>query len=151
MLGALARTAGIGREVLEDVLRAAVPKSTWRQTSECRPGYDAVETVFSVEPLGAPTLPVLTGNEVTGLGLVHGGLDTYIAYPMTPTSNLLHFLAERAEDLSIKVLHPENEISVVMMALGLAYAGKKAAVGTSGGGFCLMTEGLSLAGMAEPR
>lgn len=150
MLGALARTAGIGREVLEDVLRAAVPeKHLEANLRVAGRGYDAVETVFSVEPLGAPTLPVLTGNEVTGLGLVHGGLDTYIAYPMTPTSNLLHFLAERAEDLSIKVLHPENEISVVMMALGLAYAGKKAAVGTSGGGFCLMTEGLSLAGMAE--
>jgi 2-oxoglutarate ferredoxin oxidoreductase subunit alpha len=47
------------------------------------------------------------------------------------------------------VVHPENEIAVILTALGFATAGKKAAVGTSGGGFCLMTEGLSLAGMAE--
>jgi len=150
MLGALARVAGIGREVLEDVLRESVPaKHLDANLRVAGRGYDAVDQVFSVEPLGVPALPVLTGNEVTGLGLVHGGLESYVAYPMTPTSNLLHYLASHAEDLSIKVLHPENEISVIMMALGLAYAGEKAAVGTSGGGFCLMTEGLSLAGMAE--
>ncbi|MDV2480605.1 2-oxoacid:acceptor oxidoreductase subunit alpha [Methanoculleus sp. Wushi-C6] len=150
MLGALARVAGIGREVLEDVLRESVPaKHLDANLRVAGRGYDGADRVFSVEPLGGPALPVLTGNEVTGLGLVHGGLESYVAYPMTPTSNVLHFLANHAEGLAIKVLHPENEISVILMALGLAYAGEKAAVGTSGGGFCLMTEGLSLAGMAE--
>lgn len=150
MLGALARVAGIRRKVLEDVLRESVPaKHLESNLRVAGRGYDAAGDVFTVEPLDAPALPVLTGNEVTGLGLVHGGLESYVAYPMTPTSNLLHFLAERAEDLSIKVLHPENEISVILMALGLAYAGEKTAVGTSGGGFCLMTEGLSFAGMSE--
>ncbi|HOV52171.1 MAG TPA: pyruvate ferredoxin oxidoreductase, partial [Methanothrix sp.] len=52
-------------------------------------------------------------------------------------------------DFGLKVVHPENEIAVILMAQGFAYAGIKAAVGTSGGGFCLMTEGVSLAGMAE--
>lgn len=150
MLGALARVAGIDREILEDVLRAAVPEkhldSNLRVAAR---GYSAVESVFSVKPLDAPALPVLTGNEAAGLGLVYGGLDTYVAYPMTPSSGVLHFLAGRAEDLGIRVIHPENEISVILMALGLAYAGKRAAVGTSGGGFCLMTEGLSFAGMSE--
>jgi len=58
-------------------------------------------------------------------------------------------MARNAPDFGLKVIHPENEIAVVLMAQGFAYAGVKAAVGTSGGGFCLMTEGLSLAGMAE--
>ncbi|PKL62939.1 MAG: pyruvate ferredoxin oxidoreductase [Methanomicrobiales archaeon HGW-Methanomicrobiales-2] len=150
MLGALTRVAGIGREVLEDVIRGSVPaKHLEANLRVAGRGYDAAGDVFTVEPLERPSLPVLTGNEVTGLGLVHGGLESYVAYPMTPTSNLLHFLAGHAEDLAIKVLHPENEISVILMALGLAYAGEKAAVGTAGGGFCLMTEGLSLAGMSE--
>ncbi|ABN57957.1 MULTISPECIES: 2-oxoacid:acceptor oxidoreductase subunit alpha [Methanoculleus] len=150
MLGALARVAGIGREVLEDVLRATVPeKHLEANLRVAGRGYNAVGGVFTVEPLDAPALPVLTGNEVAGLGLVHGGLDSYVAYPMTPSSSLLHFLANRAEDLAIRVIHPENEIGVILMALGLAYAGEKTAVGTSGGGFCLMTEGLSLAGMSE--
>ena len=150
MLGALARVAGIGEDILEDVLRSSVPeKHLPANLRVARRGYDAVEGVFTVEPVDAPALPVLTGNEAAGLGLVHGGLESYVAYPMTPTSNLLHYLAGHAEDLAIKVIHPENEISVILMALGLAYAGERAAVGTSGGGFCLMTEGLSLAGMAE--
>jgi 2-oxoglutarate ferredoxin oxidoreductase subunit alpha len=150
MLGALARVAGIGHDVLDEVLHKSVPaKHLDSNLRVAGRGYDAVEGVFTVEPLEGPELPVLTGNEVTGLGLVHGGLESYVAYPMTPTSNILHFLANRAEDLSIKVLHPENEISVILMALGLAYAGEKAAVGTAGGGFCLMTEALSLAGMSE--
>jgi len=150
MLGALAQVAGIDRDLLEAVLRESVPaKHLEANLRVAGRGYDAVENVFTVEPLDAPTFPVLTGNEAAGLGLVHGGLESYVAYPMTPSSNLLHFLAEHAEDFSIKVLHPENEISVILMALGLAYAGEKAAVGTSGGGFCLMTEGLSFAGMAE--
>ncbi|CVK31513.1 2-oxoacid:acceptor oxidoreductase subunit alpha [Methanoculleus bourgensis] len=150
MLGALARVAGIDQEIYEDVLRATVPaKHLEANLRVARRGYDAAGEVFTVEPLAAPPLPVLTGNEATGLGLVHAGLESYVAYPMTPSSNLLHFLAGRAEDLAIKVIHPENEISVILMALGLAYAGEKAAVGTSGGGFCLMTEGLSLAGMSE--
>ncbi len=150
MLGALARVAGIDRPIYEDVLRESVPaKYLEANLRVAGRGYDAVWEVLSVEPLDAPALPILTGNEASGLGLIHGGLESYVAYPMTPTSNLLHFLANHAEDLAIKVLHPENEISVILMALGLAYAGEKAAVGTSGGGFCLMTEGLSLAGMAE--
>ena len=68
---------------------------------------------------------------------------------MTPSSGVLHFLAGVAGEFSIKVVHPENEIAVILMAEGFAYAGKKTAVGTSGGGFCLMNEGMSLAGMAE--
>jgi 2-oxoglutarate ferredoxin oxidoreductase subunit alpha len=81
--------------------------------------------------------------------MVKGGLDAYVSYPMTPSSSLLHFLAEHQEKFGITVVHPENEIAVILMALGFAYAGKRSGVGTSGGGFCLMTEGLSLAGMAE--
>ena len=81
--------------------------------------------------------------------MVKGGLDAYVSYPMTPSSTLLHFLAEHQEKFGITVVHPENEIAVILMALGFAYAGKRSGVGTSGGGFCLMTEGLSLAGMAE--
>lgn len=150
MLGALAQVAGIKPAVYEDVLRASVPeKHLEANLRVARRGYDSAEEAFVVEPLDAPALPILTGNEATGLGLVYGGLESYIAYPMTPTSNLLHYLARHAEDLAIKVLHPENEISVILMAFGLAYAGERAAVGTSGGGFCLMTEGLSLAGMSE--
>jgi 2-oxoglutarate ferredoxin oxidoreductase subunit alpha len=68
---------------------------------------------------------------------------------MSPTSNILHFLAGYADDLHIRVIQPESEIAVILMALGCSYAGTRTAVGTSGGGFCLMTEAISLAGIAE--
>jgi 2-oxoglutarate ferredoxin oxidoreductase subunit alpha len=98
---------------------------------------------------GKKPLPIITGNQAISLGLVKAGLGAYIAYPMTPSSSILDFMARYAREFGLKVIHPESEISVMLMAQGFAYAGVKAAVGTSGGGFCLMTEGLSLAGMAE--
>ena len=91
----------------------------------------------------------MTGNQAISLGLIKAGLGAYVAYPMTPSSSILDFMAKSAQKFGIKVVHPESEIAVMLMAQGFAYAGVKAAVGTSGGGFCLMTEGLSLAGMAE--
>ena len=68
---------------------------------------------------------------------------------MTPASSIQHYLAKISQGTAIKVVQPENEITVINMALGCAYAGKRAAIGTSGGGFGLMHEGFSLAGMAE--
>jgi len=96
-----------------------------------------------------PPRPLLTGNQAISLGLIRAGLGAYVAYPMTPSSSVLDLMASYAGDFGLKVIHPESEISVMLMALGFSYAGIKSAVGTSGGGFCLMTEGLSLAGMAE--
>ena len=149
IIGAFAKAAGIQWDVIEEVFSRHLPKETAKNLSVARKAYDVAQTKRVVPVIGPGHLPVITGNEAMGLGLIHGGLDAYISYPMTPTSNLLHFLAEQAPHLPITVVHPENEIGVIIMALGFAYAGKKAAVGTSGGGFCLMTEGLSFAGQAE--
>lgn len=91
----------------------------------------------------------LSGNEAIALGLVAGGLKAYIAYPMTPSSSILHTLADWQEQANIFVKHAEDEIGVVNMALGMSYAGIRSACGTSGGGFCYMTEAVGLAGVAE--
>lgn len=149
IIGAFARAAGIEWRLLEEVFTRQIPKALPLNLTIARQGYDASRECCRIPPLKNFPLPVLSGNEAIGLGLLHGGLDAYVAYPMTPTSNILHFMAEVAEAHDLIVFHPENEIAVIMMALGLGYAGKKAAVGTSGGGFCLMTEGLSLSGMNE--
>ncbi|KUG20381.1 MAG: 2-oxoacid:acceptor oxidoreductase subunit alpha [Methanomicrobiaceae archaeon] len=150
MMAAFCRAAGIDRELLESVFRRSIKeKYIDVNLRVAERAYGAIDEVFRIPGLGQTGLPALTGNEAIGLGLVRGGLDTYIGYPMTPTSNLLHFLAEHTRAFPVRVIHPENEIGVMLMALGSAYAGNKTAVGTSGGGFCLMTEGLSLAGMSE--
>ncbi len=91
----------------------------------------------------------LTGNEAIGLGAYAGGMDMYFAYPMTPSSSILHLLASNAEDFGIAVVHPENEIAVMNMAIGAASVGARVAVGSSGGGVALMEEAMSLAGMSE--
>ncbi|WP_456467679.1 2-oxoacid:acceptor oxidoreductase subunit alpha [Archaeoglobus sp.] len=89
---------------------------------------------------------VVSGSEAIALGMVRAGLKCYYAYPMTPASSILHYLAKKKFALAVQ---PENEIAAIMMAIGSAFAGKRSAVGTSGGGFALMTESISLAGMAE--
>lgn len=149
IIGGFAKAAGIGWETVEDVFFAHIPKGTDQNLRVARRAYDLLTTVHPISPCDNPPVPLLSGNEAIGLGMVKGGLEAYVSYPMTPSSSLLHFLAEEQERLGITVVHPENEIAVILMALGFASAGKRAAVGTSGGGFCLMTEGLSLAGMAE--
>ncbi len=88
------------------------------------------------------------GNGITN-GAIKSGLDVYYAYPMTPATSVLTELAEKQIAGNYLVLELENEISVVGAAIGSAITGAKAMVGTSGGGFDLMTEFLSTAGIAE--
>ena len=149
IIGGFAKAAGIEWDVVEAVFKAHIPKGVDLNLSVAKKAYDQGEKVHPVIKGLKPPRPLLTGNEAIGVGMVKGGLDAYVSYPMTPSSSLLHFLAEHQEKFGITVVHPENEIAVILMALGFAYAGKRSGVGTSGGGFCLMTEGLSLAGMAE--
>jgi 2-oxoglutarate ferredoxin oxidoreductase subunit alpha len=149
IIGAFAGAAGIPFPVLDAVFRRQIPKGLEKNLAVARKGYEAVAETLKIRHAGGKPCPLVSGNEAIGIGLLQGGLEAYVAYPMTPTSNLLHFLAEAAGEFPITVVHPENEISVILMAHGLAYAGKKTAVGTSGGGFCLMTESFSMAGMNE--
>jgi len=86
---------------------------------------------------------IVDGNEAAGWGLYKAGLRMFVAYPMTPASGLLHFLAKNIDEFKIKVIHPEDEIAVASIASGASMAGARAAVGTSGGGFALMTETIS--------
>ena len=98
---------------------------------------------------GTGARAMFTGNEAIALGAAAGGLDMYIGYPMTPASTVLHFLAAHDRELGVTVIHPESEIAVANMAVGAAAAGARVMVGTSGGGFALMEEAFSFAGMAE--
>jgi 2-oxoglutarate ferredoxin oxidoreductase subunit alpha len=149
ILGGFCRVVGIPWETLDEVLKKHIPKKLELNVKVARRGYDSAAEFCRVDRLDQPSLPILTGNQAIGLGLIRAGLRAYVAYPMTPSSSLLDFMAQSAPDFGLKVVHPESEIAVMLMAQGFAYSGTKAAVGTSGGGFCLMTEGLSLAGQAE--
>jgi len=91
----------------------------------------------------------LTGNEAVGLGAIGAGCKFYAAYPMTPLTGLLHFMAANDREYNMVVIQPEGEIAAINMVAGAAFAGARAMTGTSGGGFCLMTEGLGMTGMTE--
>ncbi len=92
---------------------------------------------------------LLEANQALALGALAGGLNFYVAYPMTPSSSILHYLAKVAVETNTVVKHAEDEIGVINMALGAAHVGARAMVGTSGGGFALMTEALGLTGLTE--
>ncbi len=92
---------------------------------------------------------ILSGSETIALGAVAGGLDLYFSYPMTPSTPVLHYLASHGRKLGVVTIQPEHEIAVANMAIGAAFTGARSMVGTSGGGFCLMQEAFSLAGMVE--
>ena len=149
ILGAFCRTTGIAWPVLEGVLRKHIPKNVELNLRVARRGYDAAREFCRIDKLDSSPEPIISGNQAISLGLIRAGLEAYVAYPMTPSSSILDSMAQWAEEFGLKVIHPESEIAVILMAEGFAYAGARAAIGTSGGGFCLMTEALSLAGMAE--
>jgi len=149
LIGGFAKAAGIEWEVVDAVFRRHIPKDADQNLAVAKKAFDLFDPVHPIKKCENRPQSLVSGNEAIGLGLIRGGLNAYVSYPMTPSSGILHFLAEQKSRFGITVVHPENEIAVILMALGFAYAGKKSAIGTSGGGFCLMTEGLSLAGMAE--
>jgi len=91
----------------------------------------------------------LTGNEAVGLGAIRAGCKFYTAYPMTPTTPLLHFMASLDREYGMIVIQAEGEIAAINMVAGASFAGVRAMTATSGGGFCLMSEGLGMTGMTE--
>ena len=92
---------------------------------------------------------VITGNEAVALGAIAAGLKFYSAYPMTPATSILHYLAAQSEKYNIIVKQPEDEIGAINQTIGASFAGVRAMTATSGGGFSLMTEGFGLAGISE--
>ena len=92
---------------------------------------------------------ILNGGEAVAMGALAGGCDFISSYPMTPSTSVLTFLARESKEFGIIVEQAEDEIAAMNMAIGAWYAGARGMVTTSGGGFALMTEGLSLAGAIE--
>lgn len=103
---------------------------------------------FSLAP-PAPGKMLISGVEAIALGALASGCRFYAAYPMTPSTGIMNYLAAREDEYNVIVEQAEDEISAINMALGASFAGVRAMTGTSGGGFALMVEGLSLAGMTE--
>lgn len=99
-------------------------------------------------PAGAPRT-VYSGTDAVGMAAAAAGVKFVAAYPMTPSTGVFTYLAQVADEYGIVVEQAEDEIAAINMICGASYAGVPAMTTTSGGGFALMVEGLSLAGMLE--
>ena len=149
-LAATGKVLGIDWSTVRDVVESGISKETQLNLKIAEAAYKtAGEPGFHLKKTGKEPLPLIQGNEAIALGAARAGLNLYIAYPMTPASSVLHFLARYEEELGLVTYHPENEIAAVISAVGGAYAGARTMVGSSGGGFALMVEGLSLCGQSE--
>lgn len=107
-----------------------------------------LQCAFTVKRSDKPKM-LIGVNESIGLGAIASGCKFYSAYPMTPSTGIMLFLAGKANKYSIVVEQAEDEIAAINMAIGASFAGVRSMTGTSGGGFALMVEGLSLAAMTE--
>jgi 2-oxoglutarate ferredoxin oxidoreductase subunit alpha len=112
-------------------------------------GYNLVETRFTLPKVDLSERIILNGNEALSFGALAAGLKFYCAYPMSPSTTILEYLAAAADDAGIVVEQAEDEIAAINMAIGASFAGAPSMTGTSGGGFCLMVEALGLSGIAE--
>ncbi len=106
-------------------------------------------STWRVEARETPERLSIDANHAFGMGCLMGGCKFVAGYPMTPASSVLEYMAQHADPWGMVVKHAEDELAAVNMCVGAAHAGVRAMTCTSGGGFDLMTEGLSLAGMTE--
>ena len=133
-----------GEKVVKDNLTAA------------RAGYDFIrehghKLAFPVirKRAGGRRRLLLSGNDALSLGAMAAGCRFIAAYPMTPASSIMEYMADKGRAYGVVTVHVEDELAGINMAIGAGFAGARAMIATSGGGFCLMVEGLALAGMTE--
>ncbi len=156
-IGAALSMMGIGFQSLEDVIREQfgrkAPAVADENIAVARAGYDYATQHFQAfaHPLEMTDkkYAVLSGNTALAMGGAAAGVKFYSAYPMSPSTGVLHWFATHGRKAGIMVRQVEDEIGVVNMAIGAAHAGVRAMCATSGGGFALMSEALGLSAMAE--
>lgn len=157
-LGAAVALLGYELEALSGVLKDTFSEKVAETNMRAaKAGYDHAKANYDGQfGYGLRRLPgaekgriFVLGNEAVGMGALKAGCKFYSAYPMTPVTGLLHFMASNERDYRMVLLQAENEIACVNMVTGAAFAGARAMTATSGGGFCLMVECLGMAGMTE--
>lgn len=153
--GYLTRMIGWEFSLLEGALGRAFaePEVLDKNFAAARLGWESGATVAGrcALPPGDAALGrlLLDGSQAVALGALAGGCNFISSYPMSPSTGVLTHLAKQAHSHGVVVEQAEDEISAINMALGSWYAGGRALVSTSGGGFDLMAEGLSLCGAIE--
>jgi 2-oxoglutarate/2-oxoacid ferredoxin oxidoreductase subunit alpha len=156
-LAAVLRLIKVEFEILEEILalqfRRKGAAAIAENVSVARAGYDYAAAHFTALPFSLPDaatpLAFFEGNQALAMAGAAAGVRFYCAYPMSPASGVLHWMARHARQLGIMVRQVEDEIGVINMAIGAAHAGCRVMCATSGGGFALMSEALGAAAMME--
>src|ERR1700752_1087605 len=156
-IGAGLHMMGIEFRALENVLQEQFKKKgeavVAENVSVARAGYDYAAAHFTAFPHPLPKTEnryaILSGNIAMAMGGAAAGVKFYCAYPMSPSTGVLHWMAAHARKAGIMVRQVEDEIGVVNMTIGAAQAGVRSMCATSGGGFALMSEGLCMSAMME--
>jgi len=157
-LGVLASVLGLDREVPAKLLADTFAK---KGEAIVKQNHDVLDAAYAwvksrnagIEPLTPVANPVkrlmMTGNEAIALGAMAAGVKFCSFYPMTPATSIAQSLITHGREMGVVVEQAEDEIAAMNMVIGASYAGARSIVPTSGGGFALMTEGVSLAAVAE--
>ncbi len=156
-IGVTIALMGIEWETLEDALTLMFQRKGQEvvdlNVNTAKAAYDYARENFESFPDPVPTtdtkLGVWSGNDALGMGGAAAGVKFYAAYPMSPSTGVLHWMSRNARELDIMVRQVEDEIGVANMVIGAAHAGARSMCATSGGGFALMTEAIGAAGMME--
>src|SRR5215472_7639321 len=156
-IGAALSMMGVGFPTLETALAEQFGKKDQAVIDEnvkvAKAGYDYATENFKPFawplPMTEKRYAVLSGNTALAMGGAAAGVKFYCAYPMSPSTGVLHWMASHARKAGIMVRQVEDEIGVINMAIGAAHAGVRAMCATSGGGFALMSEGLGMSAMIE--
>jgi 2-oxoglutarate ferredoxin oxidoreductase subunit alpha len=155
-LGAALAAVNYDLNILNTVLAERFGKGevSDRNIAAAKAGYDYVQSEHKgnfrkIKPLSETERMLLTGNEAISLGAIAAGCKFMAAYPMTPASSIMEYMAAKSKDFDLVMVHAEDEIAAINMAIGAAYAGVRAMTATSGSGLCLMVEGIGLAGITE--
>jgi 2-oxoglutarate/2-oxoacid ferredoxin oxidoreductase subunit alpha len=156
---ALAATLGLIRYdfgKLEQVLRETFKgDSGEKNVKAARAGYDFITENFKgdfslrLNIISQAKRMLLNGNDAITLGAIAAGCKFMSAYPMTPITPIFEYFNSKADEFGLAAVQAEDEIAAINMAIGASYAGVRAMTATSGSGFCLMSEGLGLAGITE--
>ena len=144
--GYVLKMLGIEIKALEEELKKL--KNFDENLKHAKKGFSESQEKYKFAKL-KNEIKLVNGAETAAEGAIKSGMDVYYAYPMTPATSMMMELAGKQTENNHLVLELENEIAVINAALGSAITGAKAMVGTSGGGFDLMTEALTLSGIAE--
>ena len=157
-LGAAIALLDYDQQIMSQVLKDAFkPKIANLNIDATKQGYEYAKTNYKngfgyklqkTQTSGKQKIFV-AGNEAIALAAISAGCKLYAAYPMTPSTSILHFLAPLDREYNMIVLQTESEIAAINMVAGASYAGVRSMTATSGGGFCLMSEGLGMTGMTE--